>query len=68
MTITNHLTWSIERGDCCPFCGGATVLVSAPTVWQVQEGEGVVDVDEEVSGHYCRACTKLVSLSLNTFG
>lgn len=68
-----HLTWSIETaGECCPKCKGATILVIAPETWRVDEedvGEDEItsaDVYEEITGHYCKACQRLVSLSLNT--
>ena len=66
-----HITWSIERNDACPTCGSPTVLVSAPTEWAIDEEDRTADsyaveVSEEVTGHYCLACCKLVSLSLNT--
>lgn len=72
-----HITWSIEgSGDTCPKCKGKTVLVIAPSWWRVDadsddgaddgeyDDEGV-EVDEEITGHYCRKCGDLVSLSLN---
>lgn len=70
---THHVTWSIEEGGRCPQCGGATVLVVAPEEWGIdeedREGEDCVDIAtvyDEVSGHYCKTCERLVSLSLNT--
>lgn len=69
--MRTHLTWSIEQNDRCPHCGGGTVLVCAPLEWTIDaenrtEDSYFVDVNDEISGHYCRACSKLVSLSLNT--
>lgn len=66
-----HITWSIENSDRCPVCAGPTVLVTAPSGWVVdgqdeEEGE-MAEVVEEITGHYCRECRRLVSLSLNTF-
>lgn len=80
--VRTHCTWTIEhpRGE-CPFCGDKTVLIVAPGFWHADEeaaieavGEdryekefrdGVV-VNDELSGHFCGTCGKLVSLSLNT--
>ena len=77
-----HLTWSIEhpRGE-CPFCGDKTVLLIAPGLWDAHEEAAIEKVGEErfqaefsdglmvhdeISGHYCGTCEKLVSLSMNT--
>jgi len=67
-----HFTWSIEKANRCPACGGATVLITAPECWLVdeedrtEENEEGVSVSDEISGHYCMACSALASLSLNT--
>lgn len=80
--VRTHFTWSIEhpRGE-CPFCGDKTVLLIAPGLWDADEestieavGEDRYDnefidgvmVYDELIGHYCVKCQKLVSLSLNT--
>lgn len=80
--VRTHFTWSIEhpRGE-CPFCGDKTVLIIAPGLWDVDEESTIetvgedrydnelidgVTVHEELTGHYCPKCDKLVSLSLNT--
>ena len=69
-----HLKWSIERAENkCPDCGGDTLLIVAPLQWDVDsesdpndEQGGSVEVNEEVSGHYCPECCQLTSLSVNT--
>lgn len=82
LVLVTHFTWSVERDSAkCPFCNDATVLVCAGAEWGVDEesaievfGEGEyedslqygVSISEEITGHYCKACCKLVSLSLNT--
>lgn len=78
--VRTHFTWSIEhpRGE-CPFCGDKTVLLVAPGLWDaVEDSEGMteeryqeefydgVTIHDELTGHYCGKCEKLVSLSLNT--
>ncbi len=66
-----HLTWSEERKDgVCPFCGARLVLLVAPPQWvnaNLMDGsDPMYGLDEEVSGHYCPECCRLLSLSLNT--
>lgn len=68
-----HVTWSIERDGRCPSCRVVTILVSAPSLWSVPDQErtpkplpDVADVHEEITGHWCPKCERLVSLSLNT--
>jgi hypothetical protein len=62
-----HITWSIERGGRCPKCGGEPRLVVAPPNWSAADaGDTDYEIEDEVSGHYCPACSILVSLSLNT--
>jgi hypothetical protein len=80
--VRTHFTWSIEHptGE-CPFCGGKTVLVVASSFWEPDyeatveavgqerydnEFRDGVTVNDELSGHFCSECSKLVSLSLNT--
>lgn len=76
--VKTHFTWSVERNDGkCPSCRRVTILVCAPLTWSVPEDQEAtnrtavplpdyVEVNEEVTGHWCRACNRLVSLSLNT--
>jgi ribosomal protein L37AE/L43A len=80
--VRTHFTWSIEHptGE-CPFCGDKTVLVVASGLWEADEETAVeavgrdryddeftdgVTVHDELLGHYCGTCERLVSLSLNT--
>jgi hypothetical protein len=73
--MKTHLTWSTwsaETGpESCPTCNGPTVLVMPYPMWDVRDEDGEpiendeVEIAEEVSGHYCRVCRKLTSLSLN---
>ena len=80
--VRTHLTWSIEHptGE-CPFCGDKTVLVIASSLWTADEEAAIeavgheryenelrdgVSVEDELTGHFCQSCSKLVSLSLNT--
>jgi hypothetical protein len=71
--MTTHLTWSIENdADIHKECGGKIVLVTAfhQMVVHSEDPEfkdvDMVEVDEEISGHFCMGCRTLVSLSLNT--
>lgn len=81
MQEKTHITWTFgEIGDgkynvCCR-CNSKTMLVIAPAIWDIDsepfaEGEknhndaGIIDVDEEISGHYCPECRRLTSLSFN---
>jgi hypothetical protein len=71
-----HLTWTNElpRGI-CPHCNEKTTLILASGLWNADEEsckeqgieypEDGVMVHEEVSGHYCRNCDVLTSLSIN---
>jgi hypothetical protein len=74
-----HFTWSIESPrDTCPVCDGKTVLITFPPSVEPHEGDDNaeafeaagggdwIELREEVSGHFCPECHKLVSLSLNT--
>lgn len=61
-----HITWSVENAGHCPTCGSETVLVIAPASWQIDGEDEIAEICDEISGHYCKACSKLVSLSLNT--
>lgn len=65
--MQTHLTWSIEKRELCPFCGGATKLITAD-LWHIDEEDGgdSVELHEEVTGHYCAPCHRLVALTLNT--
>jgi ribosomal protein S27AE len=69
------------RGE-CPFCGDKTMLLVAPGFWDADEEAAIeaigeqrfeeeykydgVAIHDELTGHYCGKCEKLVSLSLNT--
>lgn len=67
--MKTHLTWSIEQAGKCPTCGGEPLLVCPSSSWtELETGEEeVIDVSgNEVSGHFCTTCNKLISLSLNT--
>lgn len=77
-----HVTWSIEAPNGkCPYCGDDVVLVVCDG-WQTDRESAietvgqeryeadfedfVIDPTDEVTGHYCGICNRLVSLSLNT--
>lgn len=69
--MRTHFTWSIEVGrEKCPTCDRKTILVIAPTYWRADQEdcpeEDDIEVHDEVTGHYCESCERLVSLSLNT--
>lgn len=60
----------------CNKCDSKTMLISAPTHWDVDQepfanGEieavedGYVEVTDEVSAHYCPECRHITSLSFN---
>lgn len=74
MSERTHFTWSVEApGNRCPTCSTETVLVISDCEWKVdyenpraEELGGSVEIHEEITGHYCPDCQKLVSLSLNT--
>ena len=71
-----HLTWSMEHNGNCPTCGSVPILVVAFGEMKIADSDnqndayeeegGTVGIEEEISGHYCRSCRKLTSLSLNT--
>lgn len=73
MTETNQtnktsLHWSIEGpNNTCPTCGDTAVPIVAK-VWDCCEDDDDsfpdgLEVNEEIAGHYCPVCRKLVSLS-----
>ena len=80
MHIKTHVTWDRSLNNKCPDCQGETLLVVALGEMRIAEGdEGtfqnahyeeteIVEIEEEISGHYCPECHQLVSLSLNAFG
>ena len=68
-----QLTWNehAKRGE-CPGCDGVTVLVVAPITWEVDEESVLageypdgIEVNAEVTGHWCDECQRLVSISVN---
>ena len=69
--MKTHITWSIEteQGK-CPGCGTETLLVLPFRIWAIQDSpddeDSDIEVDEDVSGHFCAKCHQLTSLSLNT--
>ena len=50
----------------CPGCGKKTILITADT-WHPHTGDDKewVEIEEEVSGHWCEQCRKLTTLCLN---
>lgn len=69
--MKTHLTWSVELHDgTCRDCGSSTLLVMPFLEWKVNDpgddDADTVEIGDEVSGHFCPKCRKLVSLSLNT--
>jgi len=77
--MKTHLNWSIEKNGKCPKCRKPTVLVIArmwcadseqpeyekATADKTLAGE-LVNIEEEVTGHWCPKCQRLLSLCLNT--
>lgn len=75
-----HLAWSIENNGRCPECNGETLVVDAFNEMKIivtdnspfqrryyeESGDGVVEIAEEISGHYCPKCQKLTSLYFNS--
>lgn len=65
-----HVTWTQETHDGrCGVCGSAVVLVLASPDWSADQNsnqyEDGIDIQAEVSGHWCPECDCLTSLSLN---
>jgi|SRR6478736_506862 len=60
--------WSVakKQNGRCPTCNGETALVIAPAWWTFSIVDGEAHVHEEITGHWCSACERLVSLSLHT--
>lgn len=54
-----------ETAGCeCAECGGALVVVTVPC-WlthPVDDDQEYLELDEEVSAHYCRNCSKLTAI------
>lgn len=53
----------------CLTCGSLVPVIVAPSFnWELASGqseEGEVDLNEEITGHYCFQCGKLLSLAIN---
>jgi hypothetical protein len=53
----------------CLTCGCPVPVIVAPSFnWELASGqseEGEVDLNEEITGHYCFQCGRLLSLSIN---
>lgn len=66
--MRTHLNWSLETVDGeCPVCNAKTVLVIAQARWDNSDDDDeYVQVEDELTGHYCRECQRLVALALNT--
>lgn len=75
-----HLTWSAEspRGK-CPHCNSTTLLAIAPRCWDIDCDSAAaagreyafyegVEIDAEITGHWCDECRLLVSVSVNQPG
>ena len=46
--VRTHFSWSIEHpGGQCPFCGGKTVLIVAPGLWDADEESAIETVGQE---------------------
>lgn len=71
-----------ENGDCfCTKCGRKIVLILAPTFWRVDEDAyredetdderentpDSVEINEEITAHWCNHCEVITSLSFNSF-
>lgn len=71
MSTRTHFTWSIEQDGKCP-CGEKTALVIVGSEWQIDSEDPLyrerdyASVEDEVSGHWCPECQRLVSLSFNS--
>lgn len=70
--MSTHLTWSIENGGKCPTCAAKTILVVAFGQMKIANEKDqrrldreIVEVGEEISGHFCATCETLTSLSFN---
>jgi hypothetical protein len=74
-----HLTWSDETAGMCRKCKGKIILITPSLIWEADEessaeagvdweshfGDGI-ELDEELSAHFCPKCRCLTSLSLNS--
>lgn len=66
---------SIEKNQCCPKCGGKTVLI-LPRLWTVDSEEPnfpelaseAVEPEEEITAHWCPECTALCSITVRPWG
>lgn len=66
MTKT-YLHWSREREPYrCPICNDTTVLLIVPNIWHdVDFSDQEYEIAEEITGHYCQTCRRLISLTIN---
>jgi hypothetical protein len=67
-----HITIQVrESAGLCELCGTPTVLVK-PEFWKIDsddcadDDDGVREIADELTAHYCEICDKITSISLNS--
>jgi hypothetical protein len=67
-----HITIIVrESGGLCENCGTPTKLIK-PGFWKLDsddcsdDDEGVREIADELTAHYCEMCDKITSISLNS--
>jgi hypothetical protein len=67
-----HFTWTSEKTNgVYSKCGADVVLVTAVDCWDIHDSlddsfQDSFETGVEVSGHYCRHCATLTSISVNS--
>lgn len=65
-----------ENGECLK-CGQQTIMISPMLKWRIDEDdlskqqkqcpyEDLIDINEEVTAHYCTACEQVTAVWINT--
>ena len=61
----------LESGGLCEKCGTPTRLIK-PEFWKLDSEEcsddddGVREIEDELTAHYCEICDRITSISLNS--
>ena len=66
--------FAIETGEQdgkCRKCGGKTLLLCPDSQWRidcedVSESDEIVEINEEVTAHYCKTCDMVTGFWINT--
>ena len=66
-----HIVLEInEKDGKCGTCGNETMLITTFCEWKVDnadtEYDSTIEINEEVTAHYCKQCSKVTAFWINT--